>query len=198
MNAAIIPAKGTSTRIPGKNKRDFHGKPIIAWSILTAIASGLFETIHVSTDDDEIGDIALRYGAGIIRRPPELSEVGVPDCGTQEVIRHAILQFGTIPAYVCGIYPTAPLMRPEDLIRGWQAITSNEHSPFAYSVGWPLADAGQFYWGRAQAFIDRTPLQSDDSLKILISSDRVCDINTEDDWSRAETMFNLLHGGVDA
>lgn len=73
MNLAIIPARGGSKRIPRKNIRDFCGKPMIAWSIEAARASGLFEHIVVSTDDDEIAEVARAHGAEVpFRRPAEL------------------------------------------------------------------------------------------------------------------------------
>lgn len=62
---AIIPARGGSKRIPKKNSKDFLGKPIISYSILSAINSGLFDEVMVSTDDNEIAEIALRYGAKV-------------------------------------------------------------------------------------------------------------------------------------
>jgi pseudaminic acid cytidylyltransferase len=62
---AIIPARGGSKRIPRKNSKDFLGKPIISYSILIAINSGLFDEVMVSTDDHEIAEIALRYGAKV-------------------------------------------------------------------------------------------------------------------------------------
>lgn len=65
MNLAIIPARGGSQRIPRKNIRDFRGKPMIAWSIEAARASGLFEHVVVSTDDDEIAEVARVHGAGL-------------------------------------------------------------------------------------------------------------------------------------
>ena len=63
MNVAIIPARGGSKRIPKKNIKDFLGKPIIAYSIENAISSKLFNKVIVSTDDEEIKDIAIKYGA---------------------------------------------------------------------------------------------------------------------------------------
>ena len=63
MNICIIPARGGSKRIPRKNIKEFNGKPIIAWSILAAQKSGLFDQIIVSTDDDEIKLISEKYGA---------------------------------------------------------------------------------------------------------------------------------------
>lgn len=61
----IIPARGGSKRIPKKNIKDFHGKPIISYAIENAIKSDLFSRIIVSTDDNEIAEISLQYGAEI-------------------------------------------------------------------------------------------------------------------------------------
>ena len=62
---AIIPARGGSKRIPRKNIRPFLGKPIMAYSIETALQSGLFDEVMVSTDDAEIADLARQYGASV-------------------------------------------------------------------------------------------------------------------------------------
>lgn len=64
-NLCIIPARGGSKRIPRKNIKEFLGKPIIAYSIETAIKSGLFSEVMVSTDDDEIAEVAKKYGAKV-------------------------------------------------------------------------------------------------------------------------------------
>lgn len=61
----IIPARGGSKRIPRKNIKDFLGKPIIAYSIETALKSGLFDEVMVSTDDEEIAQVAKKYGANV-------------------------------------------------------------------------------------------------------------------------------------
>ena len=85
---AIIPARGGSKRIPRKNIKDFHGKPLIAYSIEAALASGLFEKVLVSTDDDEIAEVARSYGAEVpFIRPKELSD---DFTGTGEVVKHAL------------------------------------------------------------------------------------------------------------
>ena len=62
---AIITARGGSKRIPRKNVKEFCGKPIIAYSIEAALESGLFNEVMVSTDDGEIADIALAFGASV-------------------------------------------------------------------------------------------------------------------------------------
>ena len=87
MNIAIIPARGGSKRIPRKNIKEFCGKPMIAWSIEAAKKSGLFEQIIVSTDDEEIAEVAKQWGAQVpFMRPAELSNDHI---GTTEVIAHA-------------------------------------------------------------------------------------------------------------
>ena len=197
MRLAVIPAKGTSRRIPGKNLRLFHGHPIMAYSIETALRSGLFDHVAVSTESYEVTEVAKRYGAEIVKRPFDLAEIHMPDCGTQEVARHAIetyIKGGCPITHACCIYPTAPLMLVEDLYWGW-AILNGTFPPadFVYSIGYNLKDAGQWYWGTAQAFLNRRPLHNvePDVLRVPIDDARVCDINTEEDWQRAEQLFVL-------
>ena len=91
MRVAIIPARGGSQRIPRKNIKEFCGKPMIAWSIEAAKASQCFDKIIVSTDDQEIADIAHQWGAEApFLRPAKLSD---DYTGTIPVIRHAIQWF---------------------------------------------------------------------------------------------------------
>jgi pseudaminic acid cytidylyltransferase len=119
MRIAVIPARGGSKRIPRKNIKIFNGKPMIAWSIESAIFSGLFEHIIVSTDDVEIAEISKKYGAAVpFMRPKELSTDYV---GTTEVIAHATqwaLTQGWKITGVCCILATAPFMMSEDIKHG--------------------------------------------------------------------------------
>ena len=71
-NIAIIPARGGSTRIPRKNIRPFLGKPIIAYSIEAALQSGLFDEVMVSTDDEEIAEVARQYRAKLMASSREV------------------------------------------------------------------------------------------------------------------------------
>ena len=78
MNLAIIPARGGSKRIPRKNIKPFCGRPMIAHSILTAVDSGLFDRIIVSTDDQKIADIAVkRLDPLIVANPSLASKPGI-------------------------------------------------------------------------------------------------------------------------
>lgn len=189
MNIAIIPARGGSKRIPRKNIRLFEGVPIIAYSIEAAQLANCFSRIVVSTDDDEIGQIAAAYGADVLRRPARLAD---DDTGTQEVIRHACfeLKLSTI-SLVCGIYPTAPMMLPRDLKLGLQVMESKIFdNDYAFSVGTePLHDAGQWYWGWAGSFIQRKPLYAMRTVMVPIPASRVRDINCEEDWQWAVAQY---------
>lgn len=113
-NIAIIPARGGSKRIPKKNIKEFHGKPIIAYSIELALESGLFEKVIVSTDDHEIAEISEKYGAQVpFIRPLSISGDLI---GLEAVTRHA-LDFlksqGESYDYLCTILATAPFIRME-------------------------------------------------------------------------------------
>jgi pseudaminic acid cytidylyltransferase len=131
---AVIPARGGSKRIPRKNIRPFCGKPIIVWSIEAARESACFDSIIVSTDDEEIADVARRAGAVVpFMRPAELSD---DLTGTATVVRHAIgwcNERGEKPDPVCCIYPTAPFVTGMDLHRGL-ALLRAEAANFAFPV----------------------------------------------------------------
>jgi len=123
MRLCVIPARGGSKRIPRKNIRPFCGKPMIQWSIEAAKASGVFDRIIVSTDDDEIADAAASMGAEVpFRRPAELSD---DHATTIAVIAHAVdwmKENGATPDAVCCLYATAPFVRGQDLAAGLDAL----------------------------------------------------------------------------
>ena len=188
---AIIPARGGSRRIPGKNWKEFHGKPIIAYSIETATRSGLFDQVVVTTDHLEIAAVAHEHGAMVVWRPEGLAQDQV---GTQAVASCTIGLFKGWPKYACCIYPTAPMMTVDDLHKGRRLLVENEEQhDFAMAVGAePLRDAGQWYWGTAEAFNNRRRLIGPRTLMVPIPEDRVCDINTHADWTKAETMYETM------
>ena len=129
MTLAVIPARGGSRRLPRKNVRPFCGRPMIAWSIETARASGLFDRVIVSTDDAEIAATAEREGAECpFVRPAALAN---DHATTVEVLAHAtgwgIAQGWTLDA-VCAIYATAPFIAADDLARGATALESGAWS----------------------------------------------------------------------
>ena len=116
MTLAVIPARGGSKRIPRKNIKPFCGKPMIGYAIEAALQSELFENVIVSTDDEEIKEIAIQFGAKApFIRPPELSDDFAP---TVPVIAHAIQHchnLGYSVDEVCCIYPSVPFISISDL-----------------------------------------------------------------------------------
>lgn len=225
---AVIPARGGSKRVPGKNIRPFHGRPMIAWPVAAALASGCFERVIVSTDEPAIAETARDCGAEApFLRPAELSGDLVP---TVPVIAHAIGWLrgqGCTPASVCCIYATAAFLSPEDLRRGRDLLESTG-CDYAFSVtsyAFPIQrairltsdgavemfqpqefntrsqdlepayhDAAQFYWGRADAWLQGLPIFSPGARAVLLPRWRVADIDTPEDWAHAVLMFDALRG----
>jgi len=229
MNIAIIPARGGSKRIPRKNIKIFDGKPMIAYAILAAKESGLFQHIIVSTDDDEIAQMAKEWGAEIpFMRPSELSN---DHATTIPVIKHAIETcntFGWKPEHVCCIYPSVPFIRASDLQtafdrliksdsdycypvtefpsvvqRALKIINSGQTQPFypqfestrTQDLEPAYYDAGQFYWGKANAWINNTSIHNG-GLGYVIPNWRVVDIDTPDDWERAELFAHTINNKI--
>jgi len=221
---AIIPARGGSQRIPRKNLKPFNGEPMIAGSIRTALNSGLFERVVVSTDDEEIADVARAFGAEVpFMRPVELADAFT---GTSAVIQHAIGALDRRYDFTCCIYATAPLLQARFLREGYQALLAAQDKSYAFSVcgfGFPIQrallinqdgsldalhpeyrsvrsqdlvpayqDAGQFYWGRSEAWLRGEVIFSPHSLPVILPRHLVQDIDTEEDWLRAQYLYAAL------
>lgn len=185
----IIPARGGSTRIPGKNMKRFCGQPIIQYSINHARATGLFQDIIVSTDDKDTMDYAARQGCVIHYRGEEFAR---DEVGTQVVAGNVITDMGIQPAeLVCVLYATSPLLDIDYLRQGMYEIHDNENIKYVYSTGMDGVDAGNFYWGRAESFLKQIPLEGN-SEHIAMMPNRVCDINTPADWDFAVKMYEDL------
>lgn len=126
-NLAVITARGGSKRIPRKNIKDFCGKPIMAYSIEAAMKSGLFDEVMVSTDSEEIAEIARQYGASV---PFMRSEATSNDfAGTGDVLNEVISEYKKIGKefdVMCCIYPTAPFVTAEKLKRAYDLLISSD------------------------------------------------------------------------
>jgi N-acylneuraminate cytidylyltransferase len=229
-NLCVIPARGGSKRIPRKNIRQFCGKPMIAWSIAAAQESGLFQHIIVSTDDDEIAQVAEAHGAEVpFRRPAELAD---DHAGTTAVMAHAVhwaRDTGWTLDAVCCLYATAPFVTATGVRAGLDRLNSGEWSfcftattfasPIfrAFQEGedggvemfFPehfkkrsqdlpqgLHDAGQFYWGRPHAWTQGLPIFDRHSTPLILPRWRVQDIDDEDDWVRAELLWQVLSANM--
>lgn len=188
----VIPARGGSRRIPKKNIKLFYGKPIIAYSIEAAKASKLFDRIVVSTDDQGIAYVARAYGVEVHERSVELSK---DEVGTFEVTRalfHAYrsFQYKLRVERVCTIYATSPMISVEDIVAGYNILVRRiDRVDHVISVGSWLEDAGQFYWSSERALLNGDPYLGPYTVMLPIDPHRVCDINTFEDWERAERMY---------
>ena len=224
MAVCIIPARGGSKRIPRKNIALFHGRPMIAWSIEAAKATGLFDRVVVSTDDVEIAEVARKEGAEIpFLRPEALADDYTP---TVPVIAHAVTALALAPeTQVCCLYATAPLVRPDDLRAGYALLVGPEYVMSVTSFPFPIQralrhdaegrvemmqpehmltrsqdleeawhDAGQFYWARAATWTAGLPVFGKGSKGVLLPRHRVQDIDTPEVWTRAEALFALIGG----
>jgi pseudaminic acid cytidylyltransferase len=222
---AIIPARGGSQRIPRKNIRPFGGRPMIGWSIEAALECALFDRVVVSTDDDEIAEVARAHGAEVpFMRPAALAD---HHTATRPVVLHALRTLGIEPQrhpYTCWLTATAPFVTAADLRRGLQTMVDAK-ADFALSAarfGFPIQralrlnaegriemlypehrqtrsqdlepayhDAGQFYWGRTEAVLADKPTLSPLAVPVLLPTHRVQDIDTPEDWERAERLFRV-------
>lgn len=112
----MITARGGSKRIPGKNIKEFCGKPIIAYSIETALKSGLFDDVMVSTDSEEIAEIARQYGAKVpfMRSADTSNDTATTVDVCREVISLYEKEGKQFDAFCC-IYPTAPFITAKKL-----------------------------------------------------------------------------------
>lgn len=124
---AIITARGGSKRIPKKNIKEFCGKPIIAYSIEAALKSDIFDEVMVSTDSEEIADIARQYGANV----PFMRSAKTSDdyATTSDVIMEVLEKYqemGQTFDYICCIYPTAPFVTPDKLKEAMSIMEKND------------------------------------------------------------------------
>ena len=227
MKLCIIPARGGSKRIPRKNIREFGDKPMIAWSIIAAQNSRCFDQIIVSTDDTEIADVSLRFGADVpFMRPTRLAD---DFAGTNAVISHAVQwyqNYGQELTAVCCLYATAPFVEPADITKGLELLAQcasdrfvftatafaspiqralrldqtsgevhmwhpNQISKRSQDLETAFHDAGQFYWGRPQAWLQSHNMFNG-STALVLPRWRVQDIDTAEDWTQAELMHKAL------
>jgi pseudaminic acid cytidylyltransferase len=225
MRVAVIPARGGSKRIPRKNIKFFCGMPIIAYAIRAAIASELFDLVMVTTDDEEIAQVAIQYGAEVpFIRPPELADDHTP---TVPVIAHAVTVCQSMEwdvQDVCCIYPSVPFISTNDLRaahekliaagaqyvfpvttfpspiqRALRRLPDGSITPFqpecvntrTQDLEPSYFDVGQFYWGRASAWLSGLNLHLN-GVTLLIPEWRVVDIDTPADWDRAEILYSAL------
>ena len=135
----LIPARGGSKAVPRKNLRELAGKPVLAWTVEAALAFPSLDLVVVSTDDDEIADVARACGADVpFARPAELANDDTPDL---PVYRHALETLGDEFDVVAWLRPTAPLRTADDIAAAVllleeagadcvRSVCEAEHSPY--------------------------------------------------------------------
>lgn len=220
----IIPARGGSKRIERKNIKPFLGRPILAYAIEAALGSGLFDTVMVSTDDQEIAAVAKQYGAQV----PFLRSAATADdyATTADVLREVLERYDQRFEVACCIYPTAVLLSNEKLVEayrkmegeGWDSVFAMvrysyppqralverqgkvvmQYPEYALSRSQDLEpiyhDAGQFYWFGVPQFLETGTTWGPNTSAIVLSELEVQDIDTLEDWAMAELKYQLING----
>lgn len=221
-NLCIIPARGGSKRIPRKNIKPFLGKPIIAYSIEAALKSRLFAEVMVSTDDEEIADVAKQYGAKVpFMRSAETAN---DFASTADVLKEVISKYQELGQEFdnfCCFYATAPLVQSKDVVSAFECLQSSDFTcvypvvQFSYPI-WrclDIADDGTMtrHWPEYENSRSQDlPKEYHDSGTfywyktkewlsgknkiggIIVDEVAVQDIDNETDWKLAEMKYKLL------
>lgn len=147
----VIPARGGSKGFPNKNIAPLLGRPLLAHTIFQALDSRYVHVVYVSTDDDEIADVAEKYGARAIMRPPELAGDYAP---SEWAVRHVMNVIDWTPDYVMMLQCTSPIRRSLDIDNAMQTIIENGADSLFSAVAAP-----RFIWEGVQG--DMRPINYD-------------------------------------
>lgn len=222
-NLCIIPARGGSKRIPRKNIKEFLGKPIIAYSIETALETGLFDEVMVSTDDEEIAEVAKQYGAKVpfMRSAETASDFA----STADVLKEVLTKYKELGKEFdnfCCFYATAPLVQSKDVTSAFERLQQSNFTcvypvvQFSYPIWrcldiaedgtmkrhWPeyensrSQDLPKEYHDTGTFYWYKTKEWLAGSVKIggiIVDETSIQDIDTETDWKLAEMKYNLLN-----
>ena len=224
MNLCVIPARGGSKRIPKKNIKLFCGKPLIAYSIETAKKSRIFDKIVVSTDDEEIARVAEKYGVEVLRRPKELADdyTGTGDVFNHAIetlnkdgkYKYACMIYATAPflkveylkegyeklknSDACASFSVTsfeyPIQRAFKIVNGrCEMFDKSQFYKRSQDLEVAYHDAGQFYWKKIGCKSDDV-FFGKDTIPIVIPRYLVQDIDTMEDFIRAEKMYQTVYG----
>jgi CMP-N-acetylneuraminic acid synthetase len=215
-NIAIIPARGGSKRLPQKNIKLLDGFPLLSFSILFAQAnSEIIDEIYVSTDDEDLKNIALKYGAKVIDRPKDLSGDLEP---TVSALKHVLQSIDSEVDNVVLLQATNPI-RPKNLLKEafevyqkensnslftvsrnhkkFGKITDQKFIPYNYKIGQRSQDIEPLYFENGLLYITKASLILED---IIISEDAFpfeidhifasVDIDTQEDFDYAEYLYH--------
>ncbi|MGX7668105.1 acylneuraminate cytidylyltransferase family protein [Flavobacterium pedocola] len=211
---AIIPARGGSKRLPGKNTMLLGGIPLLVHSIKYAQKHDFIDQVYVSTDDAKIKEVALQFGALVVDRPSELSGDFEP---TVSALKHVLSTIEPVENVIL-LQPTNPL-RPEDLLQeAFQVFTSGKHEslftvtrnlhklgkinnnqfePYNYEIGQRSQDLEPLYFENGLLYITKASLIEQDTIisqeafpMIVTSVFAGIDIDTQEDFDYAEYILN--------
>lgn len=211
---ALIPARGGSKRLPRKNILDLGGKPMLAYPIEAAMATGLFDRVCVSTEDEEIARVAASLGASVIERPADIAG----DRSTVvQVCLHALESDPGIDLLCC-IYATAVRLKPASIVAGHRLLHGESEADFVMGVSeyehppvqalradeqgylsymWPewrgvqsqfhprlVVSNGAFYWARRDAMLAEKTFYGKRLRGLSLPAEEVSDLDTPEDLAR--------------
>lgn len=183
----VITARGGSKRLPRKNVRDFCGKPLIAWTI-DALKLSNVNAWFVSTDNVEIGETALAHGAGVpFIRPPELA---TDTAKSIDVLVHAVEWFEsefTIPTHIMLLQPTSPLRTTKDIDFALDIMEKSGKDSLVTMSQSGKPNGCLYITKRDMLLLDRRLW--DQTGVMWAQDDNMIDIDTEEDWKRAEQLM---------
>lgn len=186
----IIPARGGSKRLRGKNIRLLLGKPLISWTIEVAQNTKMLDKYIVSTDDEEIREVSLEYGAEVLSRPKELAG---DNTSTMDVVLHVLKELDYKADVVVLLQPTSPLRTVDDINK---CITLYNKSDFDSVVSVYEISPHTFYPNGA-VYVFKDKIWSDNMGMVLMSKEKSVDIDTELDFWLAEQILKKRNINLD-
>jgi CMP-N,N'-diacetyllegionaminic acid synthase len=188
----IIPARGGSKRIPKKNLRLLNGYPLIRYTIRAAKEASLLTDWVVSTEDNEIANLALSYGAYVVKRPDSLAE---DDSTSGAVARHALgwMEVDREPYdIVVLLHPTSPVRDPKHIDQAIRLLRDSD-APALASVSCrkrTYTHNASIYAMRSDWLVKTEQHYCDQSIPFLMDARHSVDIDTEEDFKIAELFVN--------
>jgi|APSaa5957512576_1039674.scaffolds.fasta_scaffold19726_2 CMP-N,N'-diacetyllegionaminic acid synthase len=215
---AVVPARGGSKGIPRKNIRLLGGEPLIGHTLKTAMSVDMIDDLIVSTDDNEISDVAKKYGAEVLNRP---SELATDNSSTESVVIHVLNKMAEDERHydvVLILEPTSPFRSTQTIIKTIKLFDSkdvdsvlavretkenignienniflpiNPKAPRRRQLRKPMyIESSTIYGARTSFLLKNKSLVSDKWTPILVTDDESIDINIEHDFRIAESFIN--------
>ena len=217
----LIPARGGSRRLRRKNVRPFAGKPMLAWTVEAARESGIFDRLVLSSEDDEIMDVARRHGCEVpFRRPAELA---TSEADSMDVVIHALETLDEREGYLVLLQPTSPLRTAADIVncvqtcieRGASSCVSvsplskppafmalvtddgrlRRETPLANLQDRPCIINGAVYAARIDLLLKRRTFYFPDTCACMMPHERSLDIDEEYEFIMAEALMRARISG---